>query len=112
MEKLTHIVILLSYKDEKTNRKGYDVVVVETDGYVCMDVQELADKVCAYCKALAELKGYTKYFALDHRYCTKKDIAENIAAIHKAIRINAGVCNIYDGFYSSDDLSCLSSSRI
>lgn len=103
-EQLTHIVMLFSFKDESTDRKGYEISVIENDGYVCENGQALADRFCAYGKALAELKGYTTYFALDFRYCTKGDISKNIAEIHKAIRMNADICNIYDGFYSSMDL--------
>lgn len=106
------IVVLFSFKEETTERKGYDIIVVNNDGYLCEDGQELANRICAFGKALAALKGYTTYFALDFRYCNRKDIAQNIAEIHNSIRMNEGVCNIYDGFYSSDDLSCFSSSDI
>ena len=106
------IVILVSYKDEKTERKGYDIITVRNDGYIFSDGQELSDRVCDFGKAFAALKGFSTFFILDFRYCTSKDVGDILAEMHTSIRRNANVCNIYDGFYSSMDLSRFSSSDI
>lgn len=106
------IIMLFSYKDDNTDRKGYDIVVEDINGYVITDGQKLSDCVCAYGKAFAQLKGYTTFFALDFFYCSRKDIAKKIAEIHNAIRANAGICDIYNGFYSSFDLRSVSNCSI
>ena len=103
-QQFSHLVILFSFKDDETGRKDYEIVSVKVDGYVFKDGQALANSICAYGKALAALKGFPTFFALDFRYCDQSDLEKTVAEIQEAIRMNADICNIYDGFYSSVDL--------